>query len=106
MVDIMEVTVRGIQAITTPGDMVIMVTDMVTTDMVTVMDIPTDRIGETQVGHQRTATVRETIMKQVVVICTRKVVVDLYAILHHQLLAEAEIVTVQPHRQAEADIHA
>ena len=105
MVDIMEVTVLGIQAITTPGDMAIMVMDMVT-DMVTDMDIPMDRIGETQVGHQRTATVRETITKQVDEICTRKVVVARFAIFHHQLLVEAETATVQPHRQEEADIHA
>lgn len=106
MVDIMEVTVRGIQAITTPGDMV---TD---TDTVTAMatmvggTLIMDRIGGIQTGLRRMEIIRETIMKQVVVICTRKVVVARFAILHHQLLAEAEIVTVQPHRQAEADIHA
>ena len=111
MVDIMEVTVLGIQVITTPGDMAIMVTDMVM-DMVTatatmVGDTPImDRIGDIQTGLHPMETIRETIMKQVVVICTRKVVVALYVILHHQLLAEAETATVQPHRQVEADIHA
>ncbi len=113
MVDIMEVMVRGIPAITTHGDMAI--TDMVT-DTVTVTATATatmvgdtpimDRIGDIQTGLHPMETIRETIMKQVVVICTRKVVVALYAILHHQLLAEAETATVQPHRQVEADIHA
>lgn len=109
MVDIMAVMVRGIPAITTHGDMAItdMVMDTVTATATMVGDTPImDRIGDIQTGLHPMETIRETIMKQVVVICTRKVVVALYAILHHQLLAEAETATVQPHRQVEADIHA
>ena len=111
MVDIMEVMVRGIPAITTHGDMAItdMVTDTVTVTATATMvgDTPImDRIGDIQTGLHPMETIRETIMKQVDEICTRKVVVALYVILHHQLLAEAETVTVQPHRQVEADIHA
>ena len=54
MVDIMEVTVLGIQAITTPGDMAIMVTDTVTA-MATMVGctLIMDRIGGIQTGLRR-----------------------------------------------------